>query len=119
MATSSNSPTPGEASASTTPASEAPAVESTTPLSADEQALEDALAAQRPNMAELSGVKFTGYADSRTLTVADFEGVGVKAKGELVFNRDNGFTAKISEVNAETLDYLLGDGEFEVVPKAS
>jgi hypothetical protein len=119
MATSSTSPTPGEASASTTPTSEAPAVEAPQVLSADEQALEDALAAQRPNMRELDGVKFTGYADSRTLTVDDFKGVGVEAKGDLVFNRDNGFTAKISEVNADTLDYLLGDGEFEVVPKAS
>lgn len=118
MATSSNSPTPGESS-STTPSSAAPAVEAPVALSADEQALEDALAEQRPNMDELSGVKFIGRADSRSFTVADFDGVGVKAKGDLLFNRDNGFTAKISEVNADTLDYLLGDGEFEVVPKAS
>lgn len=119
MATTGTSPTNGEtASTSTgvattgTASSEAPAVE----LTADERALAQALADQRPNMDELVGVRYTGHANLRSFTVKDFEGVDIKAKGDLEF-KGNGSVVPISKVNADTLDYLLADGEYEVVPK--
>jgi hypothetical protein len=123
MATSSNSPTAGESRAASTPTtSEAPATEAPATASADEtNAALDAIFGQnsdgsRPALSELTGIKYVGSSDRRTLSAAELTTAGVKdPKGDLEWTPENGFTVPISEVNAATADLLYSDTEFELV----
>lgn len=77
--------------------------------------------AEDVTMADLVGIRFTGYAgqgSSRSISIEDFKGVGVNAPKDLVWNHENGFTVPAGDVNAAVRDYLVMDGEFELVSKA-
>lgn len=68
---------------------------------------------EMPKMAELEGIRYTGMADSKTLTAADLESLGVEnPKGDLVWDDHNGKVVLTGEFNAATRDVLLADPDF-------
>lgn len=72
----------------------------------------------RPNMAELTGIKYTGGHDVRSLSVADLKTLGVdvaKSEDGLTWSAANDFIVPIAEVNAATVDALRTLPEFELV----
>lgn len=104
MAKETNAPT-GTSVANTTTNSEALEVEN---VSASESS-------ETTTMAELKGIRYTGGATARHITADDFKGVGVTAKGDLTWDASNGYVVPADDINAATRDYLVKDGEFEVV----
>lgn len=76
----------------------------------------DAETDKRPPLTALAGIRYTGGADHRGLTVADLETLGAESpKGDLAWSASSGNVVAISEMNASTVDALLASGEFEAV----
>lgn len=70
---------------------------------------------ETPTMADLKGVRYTGIADVRLLSVDDLRGVGVQnPKGDLEFSHENGHFVPASEINAETRDWFATQPDFVV-----
>ena len=68
-----------------------------------------------PAMADLTGIRYTGYADARRLTKADLESLGVEnPKGDLEWNAENGHIVPTEAFNAGTRDALLALPDFVV-----
>lgn len=111
MATSANSPTPGETSAaSSTPDADTITTHGTDPAPASPQEPE---VDNTVHLKDTSGVRYIGTADRKILTVRDLVAVGVQEpKGDLVWKK--GQALSTDEFNAATLHYLAAQSDFRV-----
>ena len=118
MATSKNSPTPGETQGDPTlDASSAPGllpnIEPVSVVNPVDGNLDPAAAEPEPeqdvHLKDISGVRYVGSSDAHSLRVSDLAAVGVEAKRDLRWDRSNNKFVPKSEFNAATLDWLLQD----------
>lgn len=66
-----------------------------------------------PKMSELTGIRYVGIADIRSLTTEDLESMGAEnPKGDLEWSASNGKLVAASDINASTRDALLADPDF-------
>lgn len=130
MATTRTSPTPAEASTtSTTPeagaanvategtVSAATTTDSERELTADEKFLAEQ-ESKRPALNELQGVKYVGRSHVRSISKEEFASVGVEAPKDFesaVWDEGNGYVVPVRQLNSAVVDYLNADAEFELV----
>lgn len=66
-----------------------------------------------PKMSELTGIKYVGVADVRSITAEDLQSLGDEnPKGDLVWSAHNNFTVPTKDFSAATRDALLADPDF-------
>lgn len=58
----------------------------------------------------MAKVKYTGSADKRSISSADFKKVGVKDQDKAIWDESNDFTTEVSEAASE---YLVATRDFE------
>jgi len=111
MATSKDSPTPGEVNDIGAPdAKTAVAVEVETAPPAVEP-MNAVIAPPEVHLKDIRGVRYIGTADVRTISNKDLthNEVEAKSRDDLVWSSDNNHFVDKSEINAATLAFLLSD----------
>jgi hypothetical protein len=64
------------------------------------------------HLKDITGVRYIGTADARSLTTRDLETVGVEARGDLSWDASNGKFVPKEELNADTLHWLAAQPDF-------
>lgn len=121
MATSKTSPTAGETKASAegdVPSGTVEPVIAVNGKVPDTRAPEPEIATgfeDVPKMSELSGIRYVGMADSKTIRKADLISLGAEdPKADLVWDASNEKVVPTKEFNAATRDALLALPDFVV-----
>lgn len=72
-------------------------------------------APEAPNMSDLTGVRYVGRANVKSISAKDLESLGIEnPKGDLEFNADNKHFISASEINAATRDWFATQSDFVV-----
>lgn len=92
------------------------AVNGVEPDTSDPKVAEGTAEGDVPKMADLQGVRYTGFADVKLLTAQDLQSMGVDSpKGGLRWDASNGFTVGADQINAATRDVLAATKDFTVL----
>ena len=121
MATSKSSPTPGETSGVGSP--DAETVTNVEPVGfgtsdpgavvSGGNAADDVVEVDTGvHLKDITGVRYLGRADVKSLAQRDLQNAGIEAKGDLVWNSSNDWFIDKSEINADTLHYLAAQSDF-------
>ncbi len=121
MATSKTSPTAGETKADAegnVPSGTVEpviAVNGVEPDVSDPKSGAETTGEDAPKMSDLSGIRYVGIANRKTISKADLVSLGAEdPKGDLVWDAENGKVVPTKEFNASSRDVLLALPDFVV-----